>query len=174
MMKRKQTQNPKLNNYRQSNLKIIIFFGSLLRRATLFCRVSPTLYKCELCPKMYILQGAYKTHLKTEHDIGFVKEPIATKPSTKKTKATKPETACQYCFKKYTSPNLLEKHEKVHGEFSFFIFFCRCDLLLFYKSWWVADRLFVRNRIVWFVHWNWCVFNKTALSNLFRNKNNKK
>lgn len=66
---------------------------------------------------MYVLQGAYKTHLKAEHDIGIWNVPAAEKPATKKIKTTKPEMACQYCFKKYTSSNLLEKHEKVHGEF---------------------------------------------------------
>lgn len=76
--------------------------------------MNQTLYRCELCPKMYILQGAYKTHLKTEHDIGIWKDPSDGKTTTKKSKNT---MACQYCFKKYTSSNLLEKHEKVHGKF---------------------------------------------------------
>ncbi|KAG4073460.1 hypothetical protein HA402_000684 [Bradysia odoriphaga] len=74
--------------------------------------MSTTLYRCELCPKMYILQGAYKTHLKTEH--GMLKVPKAEETITRKSKVTKPEVACQYCHKKYTSSNLLEKHEKVH------------------------------------------------------------
>lgn len=68
---------------------------------------------------MYILQGAYKTHLKTEHNIGLTN--VVTnveKTSVKKPKATKPELECQYCFKKYTSSTLLEKHVKVHGKSS--------------------------------------------------------
>lgn len=87
------------------------------------------MYKCELCPKMYILQGAYKTHLKTEHDIGIWKVPSTPKPSTKKTKTTKPEVTCQYCSKKYTSANLLEKHITVHGKCCFFVVvFCFDEL----------------------------------------------
>lgn len=81
------------------------------------CRTTPTLYKCELCPKMYILQGAYKTHLKSEHDIGIYTAPNPVKTPPKKCKTAKTEMACQYCFKKYTSSNLLEKHVKVHGKY---------------------------------------------------------
>ncbi|KAJ6642937.1 Zinc finger protein, partial [Pseudolycoriella hygida] len=87
---------------------------------------NPTFYKCELCPKMYVLQGAYKTHLKSEHNIGIWKNVNEGKPTTKKTKTAKRELACHYCFKKYTSANLLEKHEKVHGENGTLIFKCSC------------------------------------------------
>lgn len=80
---------------------------------------------------MYILQGAYKTHLKAEHDIGIWNVPPEGKPSTKKSKTTKPEMTCQYCFKKYTSSNLLEKHEKVHGKFLHYFF---TAMVLSFKS----------------------------------------
>lgn len=70
---------------------------------------------------MYILEGAFNTHLKTDHNIGvgITHTETRTKKSNKKAKATKPEVVCQYCSKKYTSANLLEKHEKVHGKLVF-------------------------------------------------------
>lgn len=83
---------------------------------------------------MYILQGAYKTHLKSEHDIGNYKVLNASKAPTKKTKTSKSEMACRYCLKKYYSSNLLEKHEKLHGksfvDFGFDFILCN-NLLLF-------------------------------------------
>ncbi|XP_037045927.1 zinc finger protein 665-like [Bradysia coprophila] len=91
--------------------------------------MNTTLYRCELCPKMYILQGAYKTHLKTEH--GMLKVPKVEETITKKSKVAKPEVVCQYCHKKYTSSNLLEKHEKVHGENGTLIYKCSCCSMWF-------------------------------------------
>lgn len=69
---------------------------------------------------MYILQGAYKTHLKNEHEIGDVlrrpKVKTESPPLAKSRKTSKLEMACEFCLKKYYSANLLEKHRKVHGK----------------------------------------------------------
>lgn len=63
-------------------------------------------YECDQCEDQFQTEEMYLKHLKMDHD-------ILTSSSGDKKFLLK----CQFCAKKYSSQNLLNKHISCHGEY---------------------------------------------------------